>query len=259
MVSRIVGAPLAGLIVASLSTTPVLGLKAMGAILAIFCVSRIQSPTTLSESKKESHFSNFIEGIQYIGKNRVVLTHILLYLIPFFINNSYTGLLPYYATNVLRIDADLYGVMNAAPGIGSSIAIFALASSINLRRKTFFLILAGIIQGVSLVAFGLLPTYLLSLILITIIGGAGTIFGVLNNTLIQEMIPDQIRGRVMSLREVAFGLGPSFSLITGSIAGAVGVSLALGIAGGIPAVILLIVLFAVRRIRHLPSKTGAGT
>lgn len=254
MGSRIVGAPLAGLIIASFGTTPVLGLKAIGAILAIVCVSRIQSPEkqpeSRSESKKESHFSNFMEGIRYIGKNKIILTQVLLYLIPFFINNSYTGLLPYYATNVLQINADLYGVMNAAPGVGAAIAILALASRTNLRRKAFLLILAGIIQGVSLIAFGSLPTYLLSLLLITIIGCAGTTFEILNNTLIQETIPDQVRGRVMSLREVAFGLGPSFSLITGSMAGALGVSLALGIAGSIPAVILLAILIAIPRTRN---------
>ncbi len=249
MVSRIVGAPLAGLIIALFGTTPVLGLKAVGAILAIFCVSKIHSTEKQSESKKESHISNFMEGIHYIWKNKIILTQVLLYLIPFFINNSYTGLLPYYATNVLQIGADLYGIMNAAPGAGSAIAILILASRINLRRKAFLLILAGIIQGVSLIAFGFLPAYLLSILLIIIIGGAGTIYEVLNNTLIQEMIPDQVRGRVMSLREVAFGLGPSFSLITGSMAGALGVSLALGIAGGVPAVILLAILIVVPRTR----------
>jgi len=246
MVSRIVGAPLAGVIIGAFGTTPVLGLRAVGAIIAIIWLSRIQASSTKTEPNKASPFNNFIEGIHYVGENKAVLTQVLLYLLPFFVMNSYTGLLPYYATDVLAIGPDLFGVLNAAPGIGAVIAVLVLASFVNVQRKSLLLVLAGIFQGIVLLIFAISTNYMLSLILLIIIGAVGTIFMTLNNTIIQEMVPDRVRGRVMSLREVAMGLGPSGSLVSGFIAGITTVSLALGITGGISIAVLAGILVVFR-------------
>ncbi len=157
--------------------------------------------------------------------------------------------MPYFATNNLHIDSDLYGIMNAAPGAGALMATFVLASFVNFRRKGLVLLLGGIAQGASLILFAFAPVYLLSVILLVVVGGANTVFLSLNNTIIQEMIPDGVRGRVMSLREVSSGLGPAGSLISGAIADTAGVPLALGTAGGIAIAVLLGILLALPQTR----------
>ncbi len=73
----------------------------------------------------------------------------------------------------------------------------------------------------------------------------------LNNTIIQEMIPDQMLGRVMSLREVSLGLGPAGSLISGAAASSIGVQLALGAAGGVSILVLLGILIAFPQKRQV--------
>jgi MFS family permease len=245
MVSRLLGAPLAGLIVGAWGITPVILLRALGILAAIFLLSRIQAQVAPTAARKESPLHNLAEGIQYVGKNRAVLTQILLYLLPVFIQNSYTGLLPYFATNVLNIGPDLYGIMNAAPGFGAIIAILVVASFVNIRQKLPFLAIAGVFQGLSLVLFIFSPDYMLSLLFLVMVGISGTTFMTLNNTMIQEMTPDEVKGRVMSLREVAFGMGPAGSLVSGYIASLISVSAAIGISGGISIAILLVVLFVV--------------
>jgi MFS family permease len=112
------------------------------------------------------------------------------------------------------------------------------------------LVVSGVLQGLALGIFLFSPAYLVSVLLLVIVGGANALFMSLNNTIIQEMISDKLRGRVMALREVAYGLGPAGSLITGSIAAALGVSLALGIAGGIAIAVLFAILFAIPRPQH---------
>lgn len=249
--SRIIGAPLAGFIISFAGTTPVLGLKAVGALLAIFWLSWVRAPVTSPEAKKGTPFRNFTEGMQYVGEHKAVLTQVLLYLLPFFVTNSYTGLLPYFATNNLHIGPGLYGILSAAPGAGALMATFVLASFVNFRRKGLVLLLGGIAQGMGLILFASSSSfYLLSLLLLVTVGGANTIFMTLNNTIIQEMIPDQVRGRVMSLREVSMGLGPGGSLISGAIAGVFGVPLALGTAGGISIAVLLGILVAFPQTRR---------
>ena len=242
--SRIVGGPLAGFIIAFAGTTPVLGLRGVGALLAIFWLSWVRAPATPLDAKKNTPLSNLVEGIHYVGQHRAVLTQVLLYLLPFFVTNSYTGLLPYFATNNLHIGPDLYGILNAAPGAGALLATFTLAALVNLRRKGLILLLGGIAQGAGLIFFAASSFYPLSLFMLAFVGAANTVFMTLNNVTIQEMITDQVRGRVMSLREVCLGLGPSGSLISGAIAGILGAPLALGFTGGLSITVLLSILIA---------------
>jgi MFS family permease len=249
-VSRIIGAPLAGFIISYAGVTPVLGLKAVGAILSIMWLRWIHTPETPVEAKKETPFHNLTEGMQYVGQHKPVLTQVLLYLLPFFVTNSYTGLLPYFATNNLHVGPELYGVLNAAPGAGALLATFVLAYFVNLRRKGLVLLLGGIAQGLGLIFFAGSTFYLLGLLLLAVVGGANTIFMTLNNTIIQEMIPDYVRGRVMSLREVSMGLGPSGSLVAGVIAGVLNVPIALGATGGVAIALLLGVLVAFPQARQ---------
>ncbi|MBI2853875.1 MAG: MFS transporter [Chloroflexi bacterium] len=249
-VSRIVGAPLSGLIIGLAGTTPVLGVKALGGVLAIGWLSRIHVPATSLGAKKKTAFSNFKDGMRYVGEHRPVLTQILLYLLPYFLTNTYTGLLPYFATNNLHIGPDLYGILNAGPGAGSLAATFILASLVNFRRKGLLLLIGGIAQGVGLIFFASSTTFALSLVLLVFVGGANTTFLTLNNTVIQEMISDEVRGRVMSLRETFNGLGPAGSMVSGSIAAAAGAPLALVFAGGVSVVILLGILVGVPQTRQ---------
>ena len=237
--SRILGAPMAGFIVAFAGTTPVLGLRGVGALLAILWLSWVRAPATPPEAKRDTPLSNLVEGIRYVGRRRDVLTQVLLYLLPFFVTNSYTGLLPYFAANNLHVGPGLYGILNAAPGAGALLATFTLAALVNLRRKGLILLLGGIAQGVGLIFFAVSSFYSLSLFMLAFVGASNTVFMTLNNTTIQEMITDRVRGRVMSLREVSLGLGPSGSLITGAIAGILGAPLALGFTGGFSITVLL--------------------
>ena len=242
--SRIIGAPLAGFIMGFAGgTTPVLGLKAVGALLAMVWLSFINVPPTPAESRKKSPFDNFVQGMRYVGERRDVLTQVLLYLLPYFVTNTYTGMLPYFATNVLHVGPELYGFLNAAPGAGALSATLILASLGNLKRKAFILLLGGICQGVAMVLFAISPFFVLSLFLLYLVGGSNTVFMTLNNTVIQEMITDQMRGRVMSLREVSSGVGPAGSIVSGRIAEVIGGPWALAIAGTFSIIVLASILF----------------
>jgi MFS family permease len=249
MASRIAGASVAGVIIGFAGTTPVLGLRAAGALLAMVWVIQIRAKETPTEAKQSSPWQNLSEGLQYVRKHREVLAQILLFLIPIYVTNSYTGLLPYFATDVLHIGPSLYGLLSAASGIGAILVVLILANVKNFNLMKRLLFIGGVAQGLALIAFSFSTTFIVALLILIFIGAANTTFMTVNNAIIQSLVIDRLRGRVMSLREVAFGLGPSGSLISGAVAGGIGVPYALVIAGVIP----LIVLGIIRLV--IPQKT----
>lgn len=258
MASRIVATPLAGFIIDFAGTTPVLGLRAAGSIMAIIWLSWIRTKPPSRVARKQSPFRNFVEGMRYVVQHKAVLTQVLLYILPIFVTNTYTGLLPYYATNYLNIGPDLYGILNAAPGAGAFIAAMVLASFVTLKNKGSYMFIVGMVQGACMFFFFFSHSYILPLFILVLVGAANTSFMTLNNTIIQEMTADDMRGRVMSLRDVSYGLGPAGSLISGAIAGALGVPAALAIAGGISIAALAAIYLALPQTRRqLGKKEGA--
>ena len=244
--SRILGATLGGVIIGFAGTTPVLGLRAAGALLAMVWIIMIRPQETPTEAKKATPWHNLMEGLQYVGKHKEVLTQVLLYLLPIFVSNSYTSLLPYFSQEVLHIGPDLYGLLNAASGIGAILVTFFIAGFKDFSRMRSVLIFGGLAQGLALVAFAVSPNFVIAFFVLVFIGGAGNIFMTLNNTIIQQLITDQVRGRVMSLREVSFGLGPVGSLIPSALATSpAGFTLAMLVAGGITLVVFVAIKLAV--------------
>ena len=243
--SRILGASLAGVIVNFAGTTPVLGVRAAGAVLSLVWIYMLRVHDTPTEAKKTSPWNNLVEGLHYVGEHKQVLSQVLLYLVPIYVANSYTGLLPYFATNVLHIGPSLYGFLTAASGLGAILVTFILANIKNLSRSSWMLFAGGMTQGLLLVVFAFSAYYALAFTVLMLLGAVGTIFMTVNNTIIQQLITDQVRGRVMSLREVSFGLGPSGSLISGAAAGSMGVPFAFIIAGIITVVLLIALHFGI--------------
>ena len=134
-----------------------LGVRAAGAILSLVWIFMLRAPETPDAAKKDSPWHNLMEGLQYVGKHKLVLTQVLLYLLPIFVSNSYIGLLPYFATDVLQIGPSPYGFLAAASGLGAILVTFVLANIKNVDRYGWFLLVCGMIQGALLIAFAFSP------------------------------------------------------------------------------------------------------
>jgi hypothetical protein len=101
----------------------------------------------------------------------------------------------------------------------------------------------------SLVIFPVSPWFPLALFLTVAVGGMVTAFVAVETTLIQGIIPDQVRGRVLSWREVLFGLGPTGSILFGAIAQYTGVPISLAVAGGMCLFVSLLLILLFPRFR----------
>jgi predicted MFS family arabinose efflux permease len=163
------------------------------------------------------------EGWRYVSSFRPIRTILVLFALVSLMGYSYGVLLPVFAGQVLRGGPYTLGWLTAASGIG------ALASGLSLamRRSTAGLIrmipIASAMLGLGLILFGMSHALWLSLALMVFVGFGLVQTATASNTVIQSLVTEDKRGRVMSYYTMAFfGAAPFGSLLAGALAQLIG-------------------------------------
>lgn len=144
----------------------------------------------------------------------------------------YTVLMPIFAKNILGGGPHTLGFLMAGVGCGAIGGAFFLAPRRDAQGLERIIPIASTIFGIGLITFSLSKTFLLSLLLIAVSGFGMMVQNVSSNTLIQTIVDDDKRGRVMSFHSMAFmGTAPFGSLIAGSLASRIGAPNTLIISG----------------------------
>ncbi len=232
--SRVVGTPVAGFLIAAFGTGPLFGVRAAGCLLAVVWLMMIRDVppalTTPSVSgKKTSHWAELTEGFRYLKGNRPMLIQVCMYFFSYFAMQGFSSFMPIFANDILKVGPQGFGFLEAAPGVGALIGLFTLASVLDFNRKALYVLVSGAIMTLAIFFFAASPWFYLSLVLLVLIGGMNNTFQAVNNTIIQTSVPDGVRGRVMSLRELIAGLGPISGIFVSSLAAVMGVRSAVGV------------------------------
>jgi hypothetical protein len=145
-----------------------------------------------------------------------------------------TLLMPAFATDILHGGPRVLGVLTAASGLGALVSALHLASKHTVLGLGRQMASAASLSSLAMIGFSYSHTLLFSLPLL-MVAGYGMMFAMAaNNTLLQTIVDDDKRGRVMSLYMMAFmGSAPLGSLLAGSIADAAGVPVAVRLLGGV--------------------------
>ena len=120
------------------------------------------------------------------------------------------ALVPIFAAKVLRVGADGYGFLLAASGMGALLGAVAVACLGDFKNKAWLCIGAAVAAGIAACAFSLSPWYSLSLGIMGFVGLAEVTGSITSTTLLMLVTPNEMRGRVMSLREAIRGVVGSF-------------------------------------------------
>ena len=163
------------------------------------------------------------EGWQYVSDFRPIRTILLLFALVSLLAGPWSVLLPIFAAQVLHGDAYTLGWLTAASGIG------ALASGLSLAVRKTVVGLTRMVQiavtmfGLALILFGLSHILWLSLVMLLFVGfGMIQVFAA-SNTIIQTLVPEEMRARVRGYYALAFyGTAPFGSLLAGSLAHRIG-------------------------------------
>ncbi|MDH4232028.1 MAG: MFS transporter [Nitrospirota bacterium] len=229
--ARIIGPMIAGLAIAYLGIPACFFLNAVsfGAVLA--ALARIQTKGEIRIGTK-GVLSEFMEGIAFLRRNRELIHVILLITVFSLIGLPYISLLPVFAAEVFHRGAKGLGFLMSASGIGALTAALAIAARGDIKNKTRFMSIAGLCFSAALFIFSLTGIFWISLIAIAL-GGWGLVsYLAVANSYLQTTVPDELRGRVMSVYSFVFlGTVPIGNAIMGVVADAAGTSHAVTGAG----------------------------
>ena len=193
-------------------------------------------PRTLREVS-----ANLAEGLRYSVRTRDVLLALSVVGLVSTVAMNLQVLIPPLARDVLGTGASGFGFLMAASGLGSIIGALAVAS--RGRPRTIAIVVAALVLGIFEVGLGISRSMELSLVCMGGVGLAGVVMTTNANTLIQTLVPDHLRGRVMAVYVTVFvGSTPIGGLLFGAIAGAFGTAASLLAGGAIAAVVATVAL-----------------
>ncbi len=153
--------------------------------------------------KKEniSVMESMREGISYIFRTKEILGALCLDMFAVLFGGA-VAMIPVYATDILKVGAEGFGLLNAASDIGS-MCIIALLSVIPLKKNQGKILLVAVAGfGLCIIGFGLSHLYWLSFMFLMMSGMLDGISVVIRGTIVQLKTPDHIRGRVLSVNSI---------------------------------------------------------
>ncbi|MFL0648293.1 MFS transporter [Cylindrospermopsis raciborskii S07] len=223
--SLLIGPAVGGILLASVGAKYCFLYDSISYIIALITLGamKLRPKIVVKGGKTANTWKKLQEGWEYVFKNLAIRSILILLTFHGLVGISYMAILPVFAGYILQGDGGTMGMLSAASSIGSLMACVYLS----LRREVLGLekLMAScpIAIGFGLIAFGLSKTTWLSLLVLTVIGGSGMLQVSCGNTIIQTLVEDDKRGRVMSLYSLAIiGTLPLGNLIVGSLAQNIG-------------------------------------
>ncbi len=247
--ARLLGPSAAGVLIAAVGEGWCFFIDAVSylAVLGSLFAMRLR-PRALPQAAHKRVWLELREGFLYVASFPPIRATLLLLALVSFTGVPYTVLMPIFASRVLHGGPNTLGLLMAATGVGAVAGALWLASRTTVIGLGRVLVIAGALFGAALVAFSFSRWLWLSTLLLAIAGGGMMVQMAAANTLLQTLVDEDKRGRVMSFYTMAFfGMMPFGSLVAGWLGGAIGV--AATVAGGGVATMAGAALFA----RKLPE------
>jgi MFS family permease len=247
--ARIVGPSIAGFLMANVGIAACFLIDGLSFFAVIAGLLLMQLP------KKKAHIESdagpigqALEGFRYVSGHRRVLTILSLFAVVGIFGWSYSVLMPAFAHDVLHLDANGYGILMAGSGVGALAAALTVASAGHIL-PTRIMALGGIgIFSAALALFALNRNLYVEVLLLALVGFGIVLYFSTSNTVLQSIVPDEMRGRVMGIWTLIFGgMIPLGSLQAGLMADSFGTPATIAIGALICAIAAAVTLTVIRR------------
>ncbi|MCX5886925.1 MAG: MFS transporter [Proteobacteria bacterium] len=249
--ARIVGPAIAGILIAWIGEAGCFFINALSFLAVIISLSIIRTEMKPVPGTGTSLVKDVKEGLIYLRQNTVLMVIIMMIAVSSLFGMSYNVLMPVFAKDVLKVGAQGLGFLMAGSGCGALLGAFSVASRRMMMPGETFLF-GSLCYSIFLIAFSFSHVTWLSIILLVGVGGGMIAQNVTANTLVQTTVPNELRGRMMSMYSLVFmGLMPVGNLIAGAIAQKMGAPFAVGLGGAIALSAALFVRWRFPEVRKI--------
>ncbi len=232
--ARLVGPSLAGMVIAASSEAWCFLIDGVSYLAVIASLLAMRIAVAAPRRKATSTVHELREGWSYVAGFMPIRTILLLFALVSLLGMPFVVLMPVFAGKVLHGGPHTLGFLMGAMGVGALVSALSLAARKSVRGLIRMIPLSAAVFGAGLIGFGLSRNFYLSMLGV-LIAGMGMMQGMAaSNTIIQTLVSEDKRGRVMSYYTMAFvGMAPFGSLLAGSMADAIGAPLTVILNGGV--------------------------
>ncbi|HEX6207310.1 MAG TPA: MFS transporter [Actinomycetota bacterium] len=236
--SDVIGPAIGGLVLASLGLSWAYALDASSSVVAFGMVLAMRPLPPDPSQRQVKGTTAFREGFRFLRGRRVLQAAFQVDLIAMVFGMP-RALFPVLAVEVFHVGPRGLGLLYAAPGAGALLGALTSGWVRHVRRQGQAVLLAVVVWGLAIAAFGLTDVLWLALVLLGIAGAADMLSAIFRATILQLSIPDRLRGRLSAIHiavvvggprlgdmeagVVAAVVSPTFSVVSGGVATVIGV------------------------------------
>lgn len=250
--TRVVGPALAGALIAGVGIAASFYFNAVSYLAVIVGLLLIRSRERPAPPPDTSTLERLREGFAFVARHRLARALVGLVAAASILALPYTMLLPVFARDILGVGAQGLGLMLAASGAGALAGGIALASGAARVRRGPLVLVSAACFAAAVAAFAFSRSFPLSLLLLAAAGFALIPFTASANAILQTIVPDGLRGRVMSVYVFMFlGMSPLGSLQAGTVATWIGAPYAVSLSAGSLALVVALLAWRVPELRRV--------
>lgn len=221
--SRLIGPPLAGLIITATGEGICFLINGLSYIAIIFALMVMHINPRKLAVQNTRIFQELKDGFTYVYNHSPIRSLLILVALVSLVGMPYVVLMPIFAKEILGGGPSTLGFLMASSGVGALAGAFFLAARRDFNGPGRLIPVAAILFGAGLVAFSFSRFYVYSFALMLLTGFGLMVQMALSNTSLQTTVDDDKRGRVMSFYTMAFmGMAPFGSLLAGALAHRIG-------------------------------------
>lgn len=242
--TRVVGPSLAGVLIALIGVSGTFAVAAAMQILALLWTARLPRMASDIAARTTSLRRNLAEGVEAVTRDSFLKGLILLATIVTVLVMPYVNLMPVFARDEMGLGATGLGILMACTGLGSVAGALAVARWRQIGYLPGVQIWSALGFAVLVMVFALTPSFLLASTLLFVSGIVSAAYMAINQTVLQLRVDDAVRGRVLSIYLLTWGMLPLGQLPLGAIADHTGAPIAT--AGACVVAMLLVGVIALR-------------
>ncbi len=256
--ARVVGPAIAGMTIAWLDAHHVKSsegwcflMNGLSFLAVIGALAAMRVAKTEAKRPEGSPFQNFIQGFRFAMTDPPIRSALLLLSVLSLFGLQYAVFLPLFAKDILHSGARGFGLLMSSAGVGAVLGALHFAARTDYKGLARWIAATSMICAIGLEVFAQSRLFWLSSAVLLIVGFAVTLQMTATNTLIQNRVPDELRGRVMAVyATMMMGMQPVGALIAGGLAKHAGAPTTLAVFGILVLLGSLVFLFrVVKRLR----------